>query len=181
MKISLYWLYLKNCLRTCFLKLRYGKKISLSFLECFSGRCKFSIKKSGKINIYEKVESRDNLYLLAHGGEISIGSHCFFNINCCVTSVENITIGKNCKFGNNLVIVDHDHNYKNIGNQEFLSEPIVIGNNVWVGANCTILKGSTIGNNAVIAAGSIVKRNVLDNEIYFGTKMLNKIMEREIK
>ena len=72
-----------------------------------------------------------------------------------VKSLEYIEIGDNCKFGNNLVIVDHDHNFRAYGNHshqnpEFLSSPIRIGNNVWVGANVTILRGTTIGDNCVI-------------------------------
>ena len=85
--------------------------------------------------------------------------------------MEQITIGDYCKFGNNLVIVDHDHNYKDCGikkkdSQEFLTAPIKIGNNVWVGANVVILRGTDIGDNCVIAAGSVVKGTVLPNTLF---------------
>ena len=76
--------------------------------------------------------------------------------------MENIVIGDNCKFGNNVVLVDHDHNYRGCGqytleNPEFVSSPIQIGNNVWVGANVTILRGTVIGDDCVIGAGTTLK------------------------
>jgi acetyltransferase-like isoleucine patch superfamily enzyme len=78
-----------------------------------------------------------------------------------------ITIGDYCKFGNNLVIVDHDHNFRDHNTNgcsseaaEFVTGEIVIGNGVWIGADCVILKGVTIGDNAVVGAGSIVRRDI---------------------
>lgn len=97
--------------------------------------------------------------------KLSIGSHCFFNNNTSITCHEGITIGENCKFGNNLVIVDHDHNYEK--GQGFVSCPITIGNNVWIGANVVILRGTQIGDNCVIAAGSIVKDSIPSNTLYY--------------
>ena len=64
-------------------------------------------------------------------------------------------------FANNLVIVDHDHKYSSSGiTGELVSNEINIGNNVWCGANVTILKGVHIGDGAVIAAGAVVNRDV---------------------
>lgn len=42
-----------------------------------------------------------------------IGEHCFFNVGCSVTCIESVTIGNGCTFGNNVVIVDHDHDFRN--------------------------------------------------------------------
>ena len=70
--------------------------------------------------------------------------------------MEDITIGDRCQFANNLVIaVDHDHDYR-AGWGHYRTAPVHIGNDVWVGANCVILKGTTIGDHCVIAAGSVV-------------------------
>jgi len=64
-------------------------------------------------------------------------------------------------FANNLVIVDHDHKREDGAvTGDLISEPVVIGNNVWCGANVTILKGVTIGDGAVIAVGAVVTKEV---------------------
>lgn len=52
------------------------------------------------------------------------------NHNCSITCINKVKIGSHCKFGNNLVIVDHDHNFKHQTNDEYVSDPIQIGNNV---------------------------------------------------
>ena len=71
------------------------------------------------------------------------------------------------------MIFDHDHDYRNNINN-FVREDIKIGNNVWIGANCIILKGVTIGDNVVIAAGTIVKENIENNCLCY-TEKINKI------
>jgi acetyltransferase-like isoleucine patch superfamily enzyme len=106
------------------------------------------------------------LYLLCgQGGRLRIGAHVFFNTNCSVSCMGETRIGEYCKIGNNVVIVDHDHNYKD-QNSEFLIGSIVIGNRVWIGANCTILQGAQIGDDCIIAAGSIVRGVVPAGSVY---------------
>lgn len=83
----------------------------------------------------------------------------FFNRNCSITSLKRIKIGDHCLFGNNVVIVDHNHIFDNNDEDNSYKE-IIIGNNVWVGANVTILKGVKIGDGAIIASGSVVNKDI---------------------
>jgi Acetyltransferase (isoleucine patch superfamily) len=120
-----------------------------------------------KVKIGKFNQNREKLYIGVNDGDLTVGDHCFFNINSSITCMEYIEIGNNCKFGNNLVIVDHDHNFRN-KNPEFVSGPIKIGNNVWVGANVTILRNTEIGDNCIIAAGSVVKGRAVANSLILG-------------
>ncbi len=85
-----------------------------------------------------------------------------------------ITIGKYCKFGGNVCIWDTDfHSLNYVERQKLIdsdikSEPIVILDNVFVGANSIILKGISIGENTIIGAGSVVSKNIPSNEIWAG-------------
>lgn len=94
-----------------------------------------------------------------NGGKIVFGNDCFCNSNVSITAMKSIYIGNGTKIANNVVITDHDHDYhhNNIG---YVSAPIQIGDRVWIGANAVILKGVTIGDHAVIAAGSVVNHDV---------------------
>lgn len=155
--------------RTLLWKIRYGKRIRIQVPLALE---KVKIEKDKKAEVYlgKKLQNRGNLYLGAKNcGKLSIGSHCFFNINASITCMSKIEIGDYCKFGNNLVIVDHDHDTCGCG-EEFPAKPIVIGKHVWVGANCVILKGVSIGDGAVIAAGSVVRKDVPANYIYYEDK-----------
>lgn len=148
-------------------KLKYGSRIQVNFPLGIE-KVTIEIDRNARVNLGEKIQNRGCLYLgCKEEGILEVGAHCFFNTNTSITCMKNITIGEYCKFGNNLVIVDHDHNFKD-GNvdgrksdkEEFVKKDIVIGNGVWVGANCVILKGVNIGDGAVIGAGSIVREDV---------------------
>ena len=81
-----------------------------------------------------------------------------------------------------MVIYDHDHDFKVHGGkkmEKYKTSPIKIGNNVWIGANVIILRGVTIGDNSVIAAGTIVRENVRENVIYH-SKIENSQKEYQI-
>lgn len=150
-------------------KIKYGSKMTIHFPFAFE-KAKIEKDKEAEIVLGKKLQNRGNLYLgCKDKGKLKIGAHCFFNINASITCMKEIVIGEYCKFGNNLVIVDHDHNTAD-GGEEFPAKPIAIGNHVWVGANCVILKGVTIGDGAVIAAGSVVRKDIPSDSIYYEEK-----------
>lgn len=84
-----------------------------------------------------------------------------------------IKIGKNCLISQQVSIIGSDHNYKkgiNIQDQPWKSENsgVEIGDDVWIGCSTQIMAGVTIGNGAVIAAGSVVTKNVEENTVVAG-------------
>lgn len=149
-----------------FWKILYKNRFHLnSYVQSLGPGCQVRISKKGRVALGKETVSRGGLVLRAEDGRIVIGDKCFFNSNCSITSMGEVKIGKGCQFANNLVIVDHDHDYKKgWGNYKVL--PVTIGDDVWVGANCTILKGVTIGDKAVIAAGSVVNKDVPAGTVY---------------
>ncbi len=168
------WKYLKNFIGMTGKSLVSGNHFRAGRIQTFD-HLHTELYHGGQIKLGSYNQNRGDLYLIADGGTLEVGSHCFFNTGCCVTAMEKVTIGDYCKFGNNLVIVDQDHNYKagNVagegnanGTPEYVTKPVVIGDHTWVGANCTILKGTTIGSHCVIAAGSVVHGNLPDHTTY---------------
>ena len=82
-----------------------------------------------------------------------------------------IKIGNNTMIAAQCYIIDMDHGLQRdvlISRQENTVAPIYIGDDVWIAANCTVLKGSHIGNGAVIGAKSMVKGEIEENAIAFG-------------
>ena len=118
------------------------------------------ISDDSKVKIGKSFNCRRGFQLRAkYGGMIEIGDDVFANTNVSITSMDKITIGNNTKIANNVVIVDHNHDYKN-KNKGYITEEIKIGSNVWIGTNSVILKGVEIGDDAIIAAGAVVNKNV---------------------
>ena len=154
------------------LKLIYGNKIKINLSNSFDGKVNILIESKSKINIGKFLMVRGPLYLKSlRDGKIEIGDNVFFNHNCSISSMDSIKIGNDSMFGNNLVIVDHDHLICDGGicKNEYVTDSIIIGNNCWCGANVTILKGVKIGDGVVIAAGSVVTKDVPPNEIWGGS------------
>lgn len=79
-----------------------------------------------------------------------------------VVSQASITVGPGTKIAEMVVIRDADHDHaRPLSDMAFVSEPIVIGEDVWVGAGAAVLKGVRIGDHATVAAGSVVTRDVV--------------------
>lgn len=156
----------KSAVRILYWKCRYGGRIMTSWVQGFD-RMHLELASGAEISLGERIQNRGTLYLLCGpGGKMRVGAHVFFNTNCSVSCMGETVIGDYCKIGNNVVIVDHDHNYKN-QDSEYLTGRVTIGSRVWIGANCTILRGAKIGDDCVIAAGSIVKSDVPAGSLYY--------------
>ena len=164
------YLLINSILHFAYVKLRFGQKIDIHLINSIKGKLSIEMLEKSKIKIGGFLMMRGPLYLkCTENALIEIGNECFFNNNCSITAVEKIVIGNQCKFANNLVIIDHDHVVQH-GHAvaECIAKPIKIDNNVWVGANCTILKGVHIGEGAIIAAGAVVTKDVPAHSIVAG-------------
>lgn len=102
------------------------------------------------------------------GKNITVGKNVFINACCKFQDQGGIFIGDNCLIGHNVTITTLNHSIEPEKRQGLLPKSVKIGNNVWIGANVTILPGITIGDNAIIGAGSIVTKNVTANTIVAG-------------
>lgn len=156
----------KSAAKIIYWRCRYGRRIRVPLIEGFD-QVHLELERGGHLTLGERIQNRGQLYFQCGAdGRLQIGAHVFFNTGSSVACMGRTQIGDYCKFGNNTVIVDHDHNYKN-SNGEYLIGEITIGDRVWVGANCTILKGAKIGDDCVIAAGSVVRGEVPAGTMFY--------------
>jgi acetyltransferase-like isoleucine patch superfamily enzyme len=102
---------------------------------------------------------------LEPGSRITTGDHCGFS-GTVIGCFDSITIGSHVKCGANTLITDGDWHADDPRSSR--PRPIVIGDNVWLGVNVTVMKGVTIGENSLIGAGSIVTRDIPANVIAAG-------------
>lgn len=103
--------------------------------------------------------------------KITIGANTYINRHTFIDATLSIIIGKDCGIGPNCYITDRDHGLNPDFpplQQPIIAKPTVIGDRVWLGANVTVLKGVTIGNDAVIGAGSVVTKNIPSGAIAVG-------------
>jgi acetyltransferase-like isoleucine patch superfamily enzyme len=140
-----------------------GKNIKFNIITLVSCHSIIKTKNKGIINIGRKVSISSNTVISTTGGQINLGDDVFINRNCMIVSHNLIDIETGTTIGPNVCIYDHDHD----GNNAYISKPIHIGRNVWIGAGCIILKGVSIGDNSVIGAGSIVTKDIPGNKKYY--------------
>lgn len=99
--------------------------------------------------------------LVIHGG------WSFLNTNSTLNCFRYIEIGEGCSISDNVCIADSD-SHQIDGNKENMTDPIIIGDHVWICKNVTILKGVHVGNGAVVGAGSVVTKDVPANTVVAG-------------
>ncbi|MBQ8967436.1 DapH/DapD/GlmU-related protein [Ruminococcus sp.] len=102
------------------------------------------------------------------GKNIHLGKGVFINSGCKFQDQGGIYIGDGALIGHNTVLATLDHGLLPEERHDLIPRPIHIGANVWIGSNSTILSGVTIGDNAVVAAGAVVTKDVPANTIVGG-------------
>lgn len=103
------------------------------------------------------------------GRNIHLGKRVFLNAGCRFQDQGGLHIGDDCLIGHNTVIATLNHDLAPSRRGDLHPAPVVIGNNVWIGANVTILPGITIGDDAVIAAASVVTKDVPAKALVVGS------------
>lgn len=111
------------------------------------------------------------VFLETCGGKLTLGAHVRVNAGGMIVSYSSISIGNDCLIGEYVSIRDADHGTEPgapMRLQPHASAPVVIGNDVWIARGAVILKGVTIGDGAIVAANSVVNRDVPPGTIVGG-------------
>lgn len=112
-------------------------------------------------------------------GDVIIGDHTRVGLHN--TIIGPVTIGSHVNLAQNIVVTALNHNFADpslpIDAQGVSTNPVVIADDVWVGANAVILPGVTIGRHAVVAAGAVVTKDVPENCVVAGVpaKIISRI------
>lgn len=114
------------------------------------------------------------------GINIKLGKNVFINSGCCFQDHAGIEIGDGTLIGHQVVIATLNHAQDPLSRADMFPKPVKIGKNVWIGAHATILPGVTIGDNAIIAAGAVVNKDVEKNAVAGGVPA-KKIKDIEVK
>lgn len=143
--------------RFCYnIVLRFGKSVSISAAK----KTKITLGK----NVY--VGDHSDIYAL-NGGKLQIGNGVHIGKRNMVICHDSIVISKGTIMAPDVKIYDHDHKMSGnkIETKKYVTSPVFIGEDCWIGANVVILRGTKIGNNCVVGAGCILKGEYPDNSI----------------
>ena len=136
---------------------------------------RLDLKSQGK---YVRIHSRASL---RNAQNISLGNNVRITMDCCIWAEKNsrVIFGNDVLVGPGVKMFSGNHGSQLNGipmsSQRRREADILIGNDVWIGANCVITSGVIIGNGVIVAAGSVVTKNIPDNAVVGGvpTRILN--------
>lgn len=108
-----------------------------------------------------------------HEGRVEIGAKTVLGQECTVSAYQRVSIGRQCVIADRVMFIDFDHivadSEQPIRKQGIYKRDVVVGSNVWIGYGAQILRGVTVGDNAIIGASSVVTRDIPANAVAAGT------------
>ena len=118
-----------------------------------------------------------------YGSNITIGNHFYTNHNCTILDGAKVTFGDHVFIAPNVVFSTAGHAIDAGQRADGLeiALPITVGDNVWIGANVSVLPGVSIGSNTIIGAGSVVNKDIPEGVIAAGVpcRVIRKITEKD--
>jgi acetyltransferase-like isoleucine patch superfamily enzyme len=103
-----------------------------------------------------------------YGKNTTIGKNVFINFGCTFLDLGGITLEDNVMLAPGVKLLSEGHPLSPEERQSLIPKPIHVRKNAWIGANATILQGVTVGENAVVAAGAVVSKDVPANTVVGG-------------
>lgn len=152
-----------NMLKYNFIKIFRCSDMRINGIILLGYNTKFSVRKSSHIELGKNIISDGRCVIVADkNAKINIGERVYFNEGMMISSKAGVSIGSGCQFGPNVKIFDNNHCFDKTHGvlASHSASEIQIGNNCWIAANVTILKGAKIGDNCVVGAGCVVKGEV---------------------
>jgi acetyltransferase-like isoleucine patch superfamily enzyme len=143
---------------------RRGRRITL--------RGRPQIVNEGTMTIGERVRLVSTIATLElvtlPGGHLEIGSNVFINYGSSLVAARHLKVGDDCLIGTHVMVMDCDFHRVEDKAWDTSGEPVILEERVWLGNRSMVLKGVTIGHDAVVAAGSVVTRDVPPRTVVAG-------------
>jgi acetyltransferase-like isoleucine patch superfamily enzyme len=154
------WGYVPLIARWAWLKLRWRRRLVTDGLCFVRPGVKFEIGRDAKVALGRWCWIGDGCKVRAHEGTLSIGAKTVLGQECTLSSFQHISIGRDCIIADRTMMIDFDHGMaeveRPIREQGIYKRDVRIGNNVWIGYGACILRGVTVGDNAVIGTTAVV-------------------------
>jgi acetyltransferase-like isoleucine patch superfamily enzyme len=160
------WIGRHVMLRTEGGPIRIGAHVSLD------DGTKLVTQRGGSIEIRQDSWSGLGTTIVSFGGTVEIGERVGLSTNCVLYGDGGISVGADSGIGPNTIIIANSHNRDDLATpfhvQGVSALGITIGRDVWIGGNCSILDGVTIGDQAIVGAGAVVTKDVPSRAIVVG-------------
>lgn len=181
--LGLYFIKLKNFANSCINQ----KNRDFFFTSKSSIHNSFKLGSGNFLDISSEAEfkfgenvtiNQANFITVKSNAKLIIGDETYIT-RATISCLGEIEIGKNCILGEGMKIFDHNHQYTKepfaVSKTDFNIGKVKLGNNVWTGANVTILKDVTIGDNVILGAGCVIHKDVPANSVIINKQNQHRI------
>jgi acetyltransferase-like isoleucine patch superfamily enzyme len=153
-------------------KLWLGKRLKLDGIAFVGPGVVLQVGKGAQLELGRWSWIGHGTKIRAHEGTVSIGAKTVMGQECTISAFQHVKIGRECVIADRVMFIDFDHGMVEVDRpirlQGIYKRDVNIGNNVWIGYGACILRGVTIGDNAVIGTNSVVTKDVPANAIVAG-------------
>jgi len=166
------------------LKIKFNKRIKNNGFVVLQKNVELIVEEGGELMFDNNVTIKENsIIYVKKNAKITFGQDSSTGHHTEISANNYIKIGKDVIMGAYSYIADSNHGYKNksllIRKQDMEIGSVQIGNNVWLGRGVMVLKDSIVGDNSIVAAGSVVTKKFEDNKILGGipAKVIKELYE----
>jgi acetyltransferase-like isoleucine patch superfamily enzyme len=164
--------YARLALRWAWLKLRWGKRLQTDGL-CFVGPgVTLEIGRDAVVRLGRWSWIGHGTKIRAHEGVVEIGAKSVLGQECTISAFQSVRIGRECILADRVMLIDFDHGVVEVERpirlQGIYKRDVTVGHNCWIGYGACILRGATVGDNAVVGTSTVVTKDVPANAVVGG-------------
>ncbi len=164
--------YLRLLLRLAYIKLRHRGRLQTDGLCFICPRVKLEIGPRATLRIGRWAWIGHGCKIRVHEGEVSIGAKTVMGQECTISAYQSVSIGRECIVADRVMLIDFDHGAVEVERpirlQGIYKRDVKIGHNVWIGYGACVLRGVTVGENAIVGTSSVLTRDVAANAVVAG-------------
>jgi acetyltransferase-like isoleucine patch superfamily enzyme len=149
-----------------------GYRIELEGMAFIGRGVRIQVGKNARLRLGRWTWIGRGTKIRCHEGEVRIGAKTVMGEDCTISAYQHVSIGEQCIVADRVMLIDFDHNVAEVEQpirlQGIYKRDVRVGNNVWIGYGAQILRGVTVGDNAIIGASAVVSKDVPANAVVAG-------------
>jgi len=163
---------LLRLLRRRFLTPTGRRRLRTDGIAFIGPKVTLQVGKRGRIELGRWAWLGDGTKIRCHEGVVSIGAKTVLGQECTISAYQHVSIGRECVIADRVMLIDFDHGVVEVDRpirlQGIYKRDVRVGNNVWIGYGACILRGVTMGDNAIVGTSAVVTKDVPPNAVVAG-------------
>jgi acetyltransferase-like isoleucine patch superfamily enzyme len=164
--------YLRLLVRLAWLKLRFRRRLVTDGLAFVGPGVSLEIGPRARVVLGRWSWIGHGCKIRAHEGEVRIGAKTVIGQECTISSFQHVSVGRECILADRVMLIDFDHGVVEVERpirlQGIYKRDVRVGHNVWIGYGACLLRGVTVGDNAIIGTSAVVTKPVPGNAVVGG-------------